>query len=140
MLSAMATVGVALFMFGIGTDMDHKLIRPRAGGTVAIALAAMGLPFVLGALLALTLPSTGHRAAFVIMLGVAMSVTAFPVLARVIAENGLQATTVGAQALASAAVGDALAWLGLALAATWRWVAVASGRRCCCRSCSDCWC
>lgn len=118
MLSAMATVGVALFMFGIGTDMDHGLIRRRAGRTVSIAVAAVVLPFVLGGTLALTLPSGGNRAAFVVMLGVAMSVTAFPVLARVIAENGLQTTSVGAQALASAAVGDALAWVGLAVAAT----------------------
>jgi len=118
LLSALANVGVALFMFLVGMELDHRAMRGRRGATISVALVSTVLPFALGAGLAQLLTShqpPGQRLGFTLFLGVAMSVTAFPVLARILADRGMSDTPLGRLALASAAVGDVLAWSLLAV-------------------------
>ncbi|WP_406088501.1 cation:proton antiporter [Kitasatospora purpeofusca] len=122
-LSAIAQVGILFFMFLIGWEADLGQIRARRKAVLGISLSAMVLPFGLGAALAWWLwdghrTVAGHevaRPAFVLFIGTAMAITAFPVLARIIQDHRLQMTPVGILALASAAVGDALAWCMLAV-------------------------
>jgi len=118
-LSALAQVGVILFMFLVGLELDPAAIRKRFGQTLAIAHASMALPFVLGAALAVPLhrfaPAGVGLPLFAMFIGVAMSVTAFPVLARILTDRNMQATPLGMTALSCAALGDATAWCLLAL-------------------------
>ncbi|MET8868062.1 cation:proton antiporter [Nonomuraea sp. NPDC004580] len=126
-LSALAGVGVALFMFVVGTELDVGALRGGGRVTVWTSLFATAVPLALGALLAATLLAghqRGSAAGFVLFFAVAMSVTAFPVLARIIADRGLTGTRMGSTALACAAVCDVLAWALLALV-----VALATGAR-----------
>ncbi|MGC5016348.1 cation:proton antiporter [Streptosporangium sp. DT93] len=119
-LTMLADVGVCLFMFFIGLHLDHKLLRGQSRTAVAVSLGAILLPFGLGVLLALHLADgqgAGNRLAFALFMGAAMAVTAFPVLARILTDNGLLNTPIGGLALACAAVGDVLAWALLAVVA-----------------------
>jgi Kef-type K+ transport system membrane component KefB len=123
LLSSMAEVGIVVFMFLVGWELDVSVIRGRRGMIGSVALSAMALPFVCGVGLATWLYAghktvAGHQVshtAFLLFVGVAMSITAFPVLARIIIEHRLGGTEVGVVALASAAAGDMLAWAMLAL-------------------------
>ncbi|PPK65021.1 cation:proton antiporter [Actinokineospora auranticolor] len=118
LLSTLANVGVAVFMFGIGVELDRALLRGKGKLATAVSLASIALPFALGALLALYLVgnhTAPHRLGFVLFIGAAMSVTAFPVLARILADRGLSRTPVGGIALVCAAAGDLLAWCLLAV-------------------------
>jgi Kef-type K+ transport system membrane component KefB len=108
-------LGVILYMFLIGLEFDTALVRARAKATVMIAHVSMVVPFVLGAAVALPLyprlsSSDVPFTSFALFLGVAMSITAFPVLARILSDRNMQATPLGALALAAAALGDATAW------------------------------
>ncbi len=117
-LATLANVGVCVFMFLVGLELDRNLLRGQARIATTVSLSAVVLPFALGAVLALYLVDihpTGHRLAFVLFLGTAMSVTAFPVLARILTDRGLLHTPIGGLALACAAVGDVLAWSMLAV-------------------------
>lgn len=117
-LIALANIGVALFMFTVGAELDAGLIRGRRMVAGTVATGSIALPFLLGALLALYLYDrhpTGDRAGFVLFMGAAMSVTAFPVLARILTDRGMQRTWLGAVALACAAIDDVLAWTLLAV-------------------------
>jgi K+:H+ antiporter len=119
-LTLLANIGVCVFMFLIGLHVDTDLLRGQGRIVSAVSLAATLLPFGLGVLLALHLIGNhpaGHRLGFVLFLGAAMSVTAFPVLARILTDRGLIDTPVGGLALAIAAVGDVLAWSLLAVVA-----------------------
>jgi Kef-type K+ transport system membrane component KefB len=120
-LDILSTVGLILFMFLIGMELDHELLyRQRKTALLASGMSIL-LPFAMGALLAHSLrirfapPGIGS-VPFVMFLGIAMSITAFPVLARILEERGLQATELGTTAIFSAAVGDLFAWLLLSLA------------------------
>jgi Kef-type K+ transport system membrane component KefB len=118
-LGIIAQVGVILFMFLVGVELDPGLMRNRTQATVAISHASIILPFVLGALLALPLyPRLATRdvpfTAFALFLGVSMSITAFPVLARILRDRGIQRTRLGVIALTCAAVNDVTAWCLLA--------------------------
>ena len=109
-----AKVGVVLFMFLVGLDLDMKAARKHGQATVIIAHASIITPFLLGALLALGLyPLYAAQdvdfTVFSLFIGVAMSVTAFPVLARILSDFKAQRTRLGGLALSSAAVGDATA-------------------------------
>ena len=113
-------LGAILFMFLIGLHLDPRKMREQASRTVAIAHAGMIVPFLLGATLALVLypvfasrdvPFTG----FSLFLGVSMSVTAFPVLARILTDRSMHTSALGTLALACAAVGDLTAWCVLAV-------------------------
>ena len=119
-LSVVAHLGVILYMFIVGLELNGELLRDRAHSTVAISHASILAPFVLGAVLALALytrlatrdvPFTS----FALFLGVAMSITAFPVLARILTDTGMSKTPLGVMALSCAASDDITAWCLLAL-------------------------
>jgi Kef-type K+ transport system membrane component KefB len=118
-LGVVAQLGVILYMFIVGLDLHLDELRGRARATVATSLAGIVVPFALGAALAWFLyPRLSHAgvpfATFALFMGVAMSITAFPVLARLLADWGLTRTPVGVLALSAAAVDDAMAWCLLA--------------------------
>jgi K+:H+ antiporter len=121
-LGMIAKVGVVLFMFLVGLDLDPRLLRNNTHTTVAISHASIIAPFLLGALLAVSLypvysTSQVSFTAFSLFLGVSLSVTAFPVLARILVDRRVQKTSLGVTALACAAVDDVTAWTLLALVA-----------------------
>lgn len=122
-LGVVSQVGLLLFMFIIGWEFNSGALKGRFRSTGAIWISSLALPMALGVGLAWliygshdvvggkTVPFTE----FALYLGVAMSITAFPVLARIIAEQGLQSTRAGTLALGLAAADDVLAWCMLAV-------------------------
>ena len=119
-LGIVAKIGVVLFMFLIGVELDAGPIRRHPHSTLAIAHASVIAPFVLGAALALLLypvysPTGTSFTVFSLFIGISMSVTAFPVLARILQERRMHHTPLGITAIACAAVDDATAWCLLAL-------------------------
>ncbi len=118
-LNIIAQVGVILYMFMVGLELDPALLRKRGHTTVAISHAGIMAPFLLGATLALFLypklsTSDVPFTCFSLFLGVSMSVTAFPVLARILTDRGIHKTRMGVIALTCAAVNDVTAWCMLA--------------------------
>jgi Kef-type K+ transport system membrane component KefB len=118
-LGILAQVGVILFMFLVGLELDPEALRNRTGATLTIAQAGIVVPFLLGSLLALWLyPLLSSRdvpfTAFALFLGISMSITAFPVLARILTDRGIQRTRLGVMALTCAAMNDVTAWCLLA--------------------------
>lgn len=121
MLGTLGNLGVALFMFLVGLELDHRLLRGNKRAAVGVSVGSIVCSFGLGAVLAVWLWNAhpvGDRLGFVLFLGAAMSITAFPVLARILTDRGIQHTRVGALAMASAAAGDVVAWLLLAAVLT----------------------
>jgi Kef-type K+ transport system membrane component KefB len=119
MLGILSQVGVILYMFMVGLELDTTLLRKRAQTSVAISHASIITPFLLGAGLALWLyPRLSSRdvpfTAFALFIGISMSVTAFPVLARILTDRGMHKSPLGTIALACAAVDDVSAWCLLA--------------------------
>jgi Kef-type K+ transport system membrane component KefB len=119
-LGVVAQLGVILFMFLVGLEFDLGFLRRRARAAVAISHAGIVVPFLLGTALAVGLYprlATGGVSftAFALFLGVAMAITAFPVLARILTDYGLERTPLGTLALGVAAVDDVTAWCLLAL-------------------------
>jgi Kef-type K+ transport system membrane component KefB len=118
-LSVIAQIGVILFMFLVGLELDTDQLKHKTHATVAISHASILVPFVLGATLALWLypelsSSDVPFTVFALFLGVSLSVTAFPVLARILTDRGIQKTHMGIMALTCAAVDDVTAWCLLA--------------------------
>jgi len=118
-LSVTSQVGVILFMFLVGLELDTRLLRQRTRAPVVISHASIIVPFLLGATLALRLyPLLSSQdvsfTQFALFIGVSMSVTAFPVLARILTDRGMQKSRIGTIALACAAVDDVTAWCLLA--------------------------
>jgi Kef-type K+ transport system membrane component KefB len=118
-LGLLSQLGLVFFMFIIGLELEPALLRGRGRSAVLISNVSMALPFALGAGTALLLAPTLStpdvpRLSFVLFLGVAMSITAFPVLARILSERHLVHTPVGALAITCAAIGDVTAWCLLA--------------------------
>lgn len=122
-LNVLAQLGLVLFMFLVGLEVDLSFIRGRERIAVSVSVASIVLPFSLGVLLATLIHSrhdvvggdTVGFVGFALFLGVAMSITAFPVLARILAERGMHRIPTGVLALACAAVDDVLAWALLAV-------------------------
>ncbi|MGW2373632.1 MULTISPECIES: cation:proton antiporter domain-containing protein [Kitasatospora] len=122
LLNAVAQVGLMLFMFMVGWEFDKNLLRPHKGTATMVSLTSVGFAFACGTAIASVLYRNHHETdgrpisftAFAMFMGTAMSVTAFPVLARILKDNRLSHTRVGVLALASAAVDDLLAWCLLA--------------------------
>ncbi len=119
---AIAQIGLSLYMFLVGLEFDVDLIRGRLRSAASVSFAGILAPFGLGALIALELhgdpalfSSSVTKAQAVLFLGACMSITAFPMLARIIVEQGLARTSLGTLALAAGAVDDAAAWCVLAL-------------------------
>jgi K+:H+ antiporter len=119
-LSALATLGVVMFMFAVGYLLDLRLIRGRERVAVSVSVSSIILPLSLGAGLGVWLASRHHVhqvLPFALFVGTAMSVTAFPVLARILTDRDMHRTRIGSIALASAATDDVLAWSLLAVVA-----------------------
>lgn len=117
-----ADVAVLLFMCRVGLELDLGLLRRQAPRVAGIAAASLAVPFVLGAALAATLYDThagpsGNRLVFILFVGTAMSVTALPVLTRMLADWRAQQTLIGTIATACAAVDDVAAWTLLGVVA-----------------------
>jgi Kef-type K+ transport system membrane component KefB len=119
-LHVISQLGVVLFMFVVGMEVDVDGLRRRARATLVIGYAGMIVPFALGLLLSVYLyrayaPPGVPFLTFGLFTGIAMSVTAFPVLARIIAERGMNGTELGNLAIGCAALEDVTAWCLLAL-------------------------
>lgn len=123
-LESVASIGLLFFLFLVGLELDLITVLGRTGKKAfAISLAGISLPLVLGAGISLFLRRAveeDHDSAgfwqFLLFIGVSLSITAFPVLARILAELKLLTTSVGQTALAAAAFNDIAAWILLALA------------------------
>jgi Kef-type K+ transport system membrane component KefB len=118
-LNALSQIGLLFFMFLVGLELDARLIRGRGHAVLVSSHASIVAPFFLGAAFALYLyPKLSDDSVtftgFALFMGAAMSVTAFPVLARILQERGLTRTRLGAIAIACAAVDDVTAWCILA--------------------------
>lgn len=121
-LFAVAQLGLVLYMFLVGVEFDIKLLRTRARSAIAVSLAGILFPFFLGAAVAVHLAddptlfspnTTAVQAA--LFFGAALSITAFPMLARIVLERGLSKTSLGTLVLAAGSSDDAAAWCVLAL-------------------------
>jgi Kef-type K+ transport system membrane component KefB len=119
-LGVIAQLGVILYMFSVGLELDVRPLRGRGHAAVATSHASIIAPFLLGAGLSLWLyprfsTSDVPFTVFALFMGVAMSVTAFPVLARILTDRGMNRSPLGILALTCAAVDDVTAWCLLAL-------------------------
>ncbi|MGE5658340.1 MAG: cation:proton antiporter [Actinomycetota bacterium] len=120
-LNVLSQVGLIFFMFLIGLELDPKYLKSQLDVAVLTSHVSILVPFSLGTIASLLFyPMVSSASvsftAFALFLGAAMSITAFPVLARIITENNLQGTRLGTLALTCAAVDDVTAWCLLALA------------------------
>jgi Kef-type K+ transport system membrane component KefB len=119
-LGVIAQLGVILFMFLVGLELNLQLLRAKARQAGVISLVSIVVPFGLGlALAGLLYPSLAGSpevgfVSFALFLGLALSITAFPVLARILTDRGMSRTPLGVLALLCAAADDATAWCLLA--------------------------
>ena len=119
-LRLLSQIGVVIFMFLVGMELNIQHLREKGTSAVMISHASIIIPFLLGSGLSLFLyrdlatPGTSFHA-FALFIGVAMSITAFPVLARILEDRKLSQTHLGAIAITCAAVDDVSAWCILAL-------------------------
>jgi len=119
-LNTLSQIGLLFFMFLVGLEFDPKLLRGRGHAAVVTSHVSIIAPFFLGAALALYLyprlsDDSVSFTGFALFMGAAMSITAFPVLARILTERNLLHTKVGAVTIACAAVDDVTAWTILAV-------------------------
>lgn len=119
-LHAIAHLGVVLYMFAIGLELDTRSLARIGWVAASVSLGGIVVPFVLGVLLAIAIddqvaPQGASAFLFALFMGVALSITAFPVLARILSDRGLTRAPLGQLALLCAAAGDAVAWCLLAL-------------------------
>jgi Kef-type K+ transport system membrane component KefB len=119
-LKFLSQIGLILFMFVIGMELDLKVLKNKANEAVVISHASIVIPFTLGIGLAYFVynrfaPEGVKFLSFSLFMGIAMSITAFPVLARIVQERGLNKTKLGAIAITCAAADDITAWSLLAV-------------------------
>ena len=119
-LKFLSQIGLILFMFVIGMELDLKVLKNKANEAVVISHASIVIPFTLGIGLAYFVynrfaPEGVNFLSFSLFMGIAMSITAFPVLARIVQERGLNKTKLGAIAITCAAADDITAWCLLAV-------------------------
>ncbi|KAF8667750.1 hypothetical protein HU200_052660 [Digitaria exilis] len=119
-LDTLANIGLLYFLFLVGLEFDLRAIRRTGSSALVIAIAGISLPFIMGIGTSFILQHTVARGVptgpFLVFMGVALSITAFPVLARILAELKLLTTDLGRMAMSAAAVNDVVAWILLALA------------------------
>ncbi len=118
-LQFISQVGLILFMFIIGMELDLKMLKNKAKDVVVISHASIIIPFAMGMTLAYYIyeefaPSGVKFSSFALFLGIAMSITAFPVLARILQERGMHKTRLGAMVITCAAANDIAGWCLLA--------------------------
>lgn len=119
-LQFLSQIGLILFMFVIGMELNLNVLKGRARDAVVVSHASIILPFTLGFALAYFLyekfaPGGVHFLSFALFIGISMSITAFPVLARIVQERGLHRTKLGALVITCAAADDITAWCLLAV-------------------------
>src|SRR5437899_12286517 len=121
-LFVLSQIGLVLYMFCVGLEFRMDLVTRYRRRAIVVSAAGIIAPFALGGALAIGMLRFGgffadHVQPFhaVLFLGAAMSITAFPVLARIISERGIAGTTIGSLALAAGAMDDAAAWIILAI-------------------------
>jgi Kef-type K+ transport system membrane component KefB len=118
-LSLLASIGLVLFMFVVGLELDVSLVKGRGRVAASVSVTSIVLPFGLGVGLAHFLrdlkPAGADFLPFALFMGAAMSITAFPVLARILTDRRMHRTETGGLALACAATDDILAWTLLAV-------------------------
>ncbi|MCZ8341695.1 MAG: cation:proton antiporter [Leptospira sp.] len=122
-LSTLSQIGLILFMFIIGMELDLSVLKTKAHSAIIISHASIVIPFFLGMVLAYIFytnhaPQNVSFLSFSLFLGIAMSITAFPVLARILQERNLTRTPLGALVLTCAAADDVTAWILLAIIVT----------------------
>lgn len=118
-LSFLSQIGLILFMFVIGMELDLKVLKNKAHDAILISHASIIIPFTMGMGLAYYIfdsfaPDGIEFLSFALFLGISMSITAFPVLARIVQERGLQKTRLGTIVITCAAADDITAWCLLA--------------------------
>jgi len=119
-LQVLSQIGLVLFMFVIGMELNLNVLKNKAHEAIVISHASIILPFAAGVALALFIyssfaPEGVAFASFALFLGISMSITAFPVLARIIQERKMHKTRIGAIAITCAAADDITAWCLLAV-------------------------
>uniref|UniRef100_F4C8G5 Sodium/hydrogen exchanger n=1 Tax=Sphingobacterium sp. (strain 21) TaxID=743722 RepID=F4C8G5_SPHS2 len=118
-LGVMSQIGLILFMFVVGMELDLGILRNKAHEAVVVSHASIIFPFALGVALAYFIyqeaaPEGVNFISYALFIGISMSITAFPVLARIVQERGLSKTKLGAMAITCAAADDITAWCILA--------------------------
>lgn len=120
-LNVVAQIALVLFLFAVGYELDLRVLRRQRRLVPIVALVAFAAPMLLGGGSAVALGSqylpigsgAVHRGAFVLFIAIAMSITAVPVLASIVAERGVAGSLPGVTAMTSAGIIDALGWLAL---------------------------
>ena len=119
-LRLLSQIGVCLFLFAVGMELDVSEVRHKAQTAIVVSHSSIVVPYFLGVTLALFLyrelaqPGASFLA-FALFMGISMSITAFPVLVRILQDHGIFKTPLGSTATACAAAGDVTAWIMLAL-------------------------
>jgi Kef-type K+ transport system membrane component KefB len=119
-ITIIGTVSLTLYMFAVGTELDHKTLKNHGIAVVPVSLALVTIPLAVGFMIALPwfdimAGSASSQLTYCLFMGTAMSITAFPVLARIVDESGLTHTRLGKFAMLTAAGSDVFAWCALAV-------------------------
>lgn len=119
LLNVFSLVGLVLYMLLVGVRMDGSHLRTKGRLVAATSITSVLIPFGLGIVLALAISdqfavAAHSRLAFVLFIGLSLSITAFPVLVRIVGEHGLESTRLGTAAVAAASFDDVIAWAALA--------------------------
>ena len=120
MLDTLANIGLLLFLFLVGLELDLASLHRTGSHALDIAVAGISLPFALDSSSSLGLRAAIARNAphgpLIVFMGIALSITAFPVPARILAKLKLLTTNLGHMAMSAVAINDVTAWILLALA------------------------
>lgn len=119
-LNFLSQIGLILFMFVVGMELDIKVLTTKAHEALVISHASIIIPFAMGVGAAYYMydyfaPIGINFLSFALFIGISMSITAFPVLARIVQERGINKTKLGSTVITCAAIDDITAWCGLAV-------------------------